>query len=58
MTTGPDEQKRDLGGLRPYSSYSLAVIVFNSKGDSPESEARPFQTPEGGERSRGLKTNT
>ncbi|XP_058265684.1 neural cell adhesion molecule L1.2 isoform X3 [Hemibagrus wyckioides] len=47
VRTGPDEQKRDLGGLRPYSSYSLTVSVFNSKGDGNVSEARPFQTPEG-----------
>ncbi|KAB5546132.1 hypothetical protein PHYPO_G00068610 [Pangasianodon hypophthalmus] len=47
VTTGADEEKKDLGGLRPYSSYSLTVSVFNSKGDGPESEARPFQTPEG-----------
>lgn len=57
VTTGPDEVKRDLGGLRPYSSYSISVSVFNSKGDGPESDARPFHTPEGGKSSKGLKSN-
>ncbi|XP_076874618.1 neural cell adhesion molecule L1.2 isoform X2 [Brachyhypopomus gauderio] len=47
VTTGANEEKKDLGGLQPYSCYALAVSVFNSKGDGPESEARTFQTPEG-----------
>ncbi|XP_017343334.1 neural cell adhesion molecule L1.2 isoform X2 [Ictalurus punctatus] len=47
VTTRANEEKKVLGGLRPYSSYSLTVSVFNSKGDGPESEARPFHTPEG-----------
>ncbi|KAM9445583.1 neural cell adhesion molecule L1.2 isoform 2-T2 [Clarias gariepinus] len=47
VTTGPKEQKKDLGGLRPYSSYSVAVSVFNSKGDGPKSEASTFHMPEG-----------
>ncbi|KAK2825500.1 hypothetical protein Q7C36_019427 [Tachysurus vachellii] len=47
VTTGSDEEKKVLEGLRPHSSYSLTVRVFNSKGDGPESEARTFQTPEG-----------
>lgn len=51
VTTGANEEKKDLGGLRPYSSYSLTVSVFNNKGEGPESEARPFNMPEGGERS-------
>lgn len=57
VTTGANEEKKDLGGLRPYSSYSLTVSVFNNKGEGPESEARPFFMPEGGERNRGLKKN-
>lgn len=56
VTTGASEANKDLGGLRPYSSYSLTVSVFNNKGDGPESEARPFVMPEGGERCRGSKT--
>ncbi|XP_060794489.1 neural cell adhesion molecule L1.2 isoform X2 [Neoarius graeffei] len=47
VTTGANEEKKDLGGLRPYSSYSLTVSVFNNKGEGPESEARPFNMPEG-----------
>ncbi|XP_035378184.1 neural cell adhesion molecule L1.2 isoform X1 [Electrophorus electricus] len=46
-TTGADEEKKDLGGLLPYSCYSLTVKVFNSRGAGPDSEARTFQTPEG-----------
>uniref|UniRef100_A0AAY5F5D4 Neural cell adhesion molecule L1 n=1 Tax=Electrophorus electricus TaxID=8005 RepID=A0AAY5F5D4_ELEEL len=42
-----DEEKKDLGGLLPYSCYSLTVKVFNSRGAGPDSEARTFQTPEG-----------
>ncbi|KAI4880598.1 hypothetical protein NFI96_012197, partial [Prochilodus magdalenae] len=47
VTTGANEEKKDLGGLQPYSHYSLSVSVFNSKHDGPESDSRPFQTPEG-----------
>ncbi|KAI5612172.1 neural cell adhesion molecule L1.2 isoform X1 [Silurus asotus] len=47
VTTEADEEKKDLGGLRPYSLYSLTVSVFNSKGDGPESEPNTFHTPEG-----------
>lgn len=50
VTTGANEETKDLGGLWPFSSYSLTVSVFNSKGDGPKSEARPFHMPEGGER--------
>lgn len=53
VKTGANEEKRELGELWPYSSYSLTVSVFNSKGDGPESEARPFRTLEGGERCTG-----
>ncbi|XP_036448228.1 neural cell adhesion molecule L1.2 isoform X2 [Colossoma macropomum] len=47
VTTGANEEKKDLGGLQPYSCYSISVSVFNNKGDGPQSEGRTFQTPEG-----------
>ncbi|XP_062871773.1 neural cell adhesion molecule L1.2 isoform X2 [Trichomycterus rosablanca] len=47
VTTGANEEKIEIGGMQPYSLYSLTVSVFNSKGDGPESEPRPFQMPEG-----------
>uniref|UniRef100_A0A3B3DRQ5 Neural cell adhesion molecule L1 n=1 Tax=Oryzias melastigma TaxID=30732 RepID=A0A3B3DRQ5_ORYME len=33
--------------LRPFSSYNLAVTVFNNKGEGPPSDALPFETDEG-----------
>ncbi|XP_059800891.1 neural cell adhesion molecule L1-like protein [Hypanus sabinus] len=34
-------------GLEPYSEYSLIVMVFNRKGDGPQSGSIHFKTPEG-----------
>uniref|UniRef100_A0A4W3J3B6 Neural cell adhesion molecule L1-like protein n=1 Tax=Callorhinchus milii TaxID=7868 RepID=A0A4W3J3B6_CALMI len=34
-------------GLEPYSKYRLAVMVFNRKGNGPESAPIHFDTPEG-----------
>ncbi|XP_022532654.2 neural cell adhesion molecule L1.2 isoform X2 [Astyanax mexicanus] len=47
IKTGPNEERKELGGLQPYSCYSLFVNVFNGKGDGPPSEDCPFETPEG-----------
>uniref|UniRef100_A0A8L0DNW0 Neural cell adhesion molecule L1-like n=1 Tax=Oncorhynchus mykiss TaxID=8022 RepID=A0A8L0DNW0_ONCMY len=47
VETGPKEEKRVLGGLRPYSHYTLTVTVFNSKGEGPPSETLSFETDEG-----------
>ncbi|KAJ3586117.1 hypothetical protein NHX12_012518 [Muraenolepis orangiensis] len=45
--TGPVEEKRLIGGLRPYSHYSLNATVFNSKGEGPACEPLAFDTVEG-----------
>ncbi|XP_072136706.1 neural cell adhesion molecule L1-like protein isoform X2 [Mobula birostris] len=34
-------------GLEPYSEYSLIVMVFNRRGDGPQSGSIHFKTPEG-----------
>ncbi|KAL0978653.1 hypothetical protein UPYG_G00173500 [Umbra pygmaea] len=34
-------------GLRPFSEFSLTVMVFNRRGNGPESHAVTFKTPEG-----------
>ncbi|XP_078399861.1 neural cell adhesion molecule L1-like protein isoform X1 [Cetorhinus maximus] len=34
-------------GLEPYSEYGLIVMVFNRKGDGPQSGSIHFKTPEG-----------
>uniref|UniRef100_A0A8C7JY45 Neural cell adhesion molecule L1-like n=1 Tax=Oncorhynchus kisutch TaxID=8019 RepID=A0A8C7JY45_ONCKI len=47
VETGPKEEKRVLGGLRPYSHYTLNVTVFNSKGEGPPSKTLSFETDEG-----------
>ncbi|XP_014002617.2 neural cell adhesion molecule L1 isoform X4 [Salmo salar] len=47
VETGPKEEKRVLGGLRPYSHYALNVTVFNSKGEGPPSKTLSFETDEG-----------
>uniref|UniRef100_A0A674AG27 Neural cell adhesion molecule L1 n=1 Tax=Salmo trutta TaxID=8032 RepID=A0A674AG27_SALTR len=47
VETGPKEEKRVLGGLRPYSHYALTVTVFNSKGEGPPSKTLSFETDEG-----------
>lgn len=56
VTTSANEEKIEIGGLQPYSLYSLTVSVFNSKGDGPESEDRPFQMPEGGKKYKNMYT--
>uniref|UniRef100_A0A3B3DTK0 Neural cell adhesion molecule L1 n=1 Tax=Oryzias melastigma TaxID=30732 RepID=A0A3B3DTK0_ORYME len=45
--TGPNEEKKVISNLRPFSSYNLAVTVFNNKGEGPPSDALPFETDEG-----------
>ncbi|XP_041701440.2 neural cell adhesion molecule L1.2 isoform X3 [Coregonus clupeaformis] len=47
VETGPNEENRVLGGLRPYSHYAFTVTVFNSKGEGPPSETMSFETDEG-----------
>ncbi|KAM4610702.1 neural cell adhesion molecule L1.2 isoform 2-T2 [Polymixia lowei] len=47
VETGPNEEKRVIGDLRPYSHYALTATVFNSKGEGPPCEARSFDTEEG-----------
>ncbi|KAM9785538.1 neural cell adhesion molecule L1.2 [Neosynchiropus ocellatus] len=47
LVTGATEQKKVIDNLRPYSRYTLAVSVFNSKGDGPPSETLTFVTEEG-----------
>ncbi|KAI3357413.1 hypothetical protein L3Q82_015847 [Scortum barcoo] len=47
VMTGANEEKRVISDLRPYSHYTLAVTVFNSKGEGPPSEALSFKTHEG-----------
>ncbi|XP_036802760.1 neural cell adhesion molecule L1 isoform X4 [Oncorhynchus mykiss] len=48
VETGANEEKRVLGGLRPYSHYALTVTVFNSKGEGPPSDPPlSFSTDEG-----------
>uniref|UniRef100_A0AAY4EPT7 Uncharacterized protein n=1 Tax=Denticeps clupeoides TaxID=299321 RepID=A0AAY4EPT7_9TELE len=45
--TGPNEEKKVVGGLRPYSHYGVSVTVYNAKGEGPPSDPLPIQTPEG-----------
>ncbi|XP_042347416.1 neural cell adhesion molecule L1.2 isoform X3 [Plectropomus leopardus] len=47
VATGASEEKKVISGLRPYSHYDLAVMVFNSKGEGPPSETLSFNTQEG-----------
>nr|XP_046251660.1 neural cell adhesion molecule L1.2 isoform X2 [Scatophagus argus] len=47
VETGANEEKKVIGGLRPFSHYALAVTVFNSKGEGPPSESLSFMTDEG-----------
>ncbi|XP_074500502.1 neural cell adhesion molecule L1.2 isoform X1 [Sebastes fasciatus] len=47
VETGAGEEKKVISDLRPYSHYTLAVTVFNSKGEGPPSEPVPFKTREG-----------
>lgn len=49
VETGANEERKVISGLRPFSHYTLAVSVFNSKGEGPPSEMVPFSTDEGGE---------
>ncbi len=50
VDTGANEEKKVITDLRPYSHYTLAVAVFNSKGEGPPSETLSFMTEEGGEK--------
>lgn len=43
-----DDKEKTIPNLRPFSHYEVAVSVFNSKGEGPLSEPRPFNTDEGG----------
>ncbi|XP_022597250.1 neural cell adhesion molecule L1-like isoform X2 [Seriola dumerili] len=45
--TGANEEKKVISDLRPYSHYTVAVTVFNSKGEGPASETLSFKTDEG-----------
>uniref|UniRef100_A0A665X513 Neural cell adhesion molecule L1-like n=1 Tax=Echeneis naucrates TaxID=173247 RepID=A0A665X513_ECHNA len=47
VETGPNEERRVISDLRPYSHYNLAMTVFNSKGEGPASETLEFKTHEG-----------
>ncbi|XP_066526588.1 neural cell adhesion molecule L1.2 [Hoplias malabaricus] len=47
VTTAANEEKKVLGGLQPFSYYSLSVSVFNKKGNGPQSDERTFEMPEG-----------
>ncbi|KAM9856330.1 neural cell adhesion molecule L1.2 [Aulostomus maculatus] len=47
VETGANEERKVISVLRPYSRYTLAVSVFNSKGDGPPSEPLSFMTAEG-----------
>uniref|UniRef100_A0A8C4NUT8 L1 cell adhesion molecule, paralog a n=1 Tax=Dicentrarchus labrax TaxID=13489 RepID=A0A8C4NUT8_DICLA len=47
VETGANEEKKVISDLRPYSHYTLAVTVFNSKGEGPPSEPLSFKTEEG-----------
>ncbi|XP_078806767.1 neural cell adhesion molecule L1.2 isoform X2 [Oryzias latipes] len=45
--TEPNEERKVISNLRPFSKYDLAVTVFNNKGEGPYSETVPFMTEEG-----------
>ncbi|XP_040009421.1 neural cell adhesion molecule L1.2 [Xiphias gladius] len=47
VETGATEEQKVISDLRPYSHYTLAVTVFNSKGEGPASETLSFKTHEG-----------
>ncbi|XP_035512810.1 neural cell adhesion molecule L1.2 isoform X1 [Morone saxatilis] len=47
VETGASEEKKVISDLRPYSEYTLAVTVFNNKGEGPPSEPLSFKTEEG-----------
>ncbi|XP_020785236.1 neural cell adhesion molecule L1.2 isoform X3 [Boleophthalmus pectinirostris] len=47
VETGPNEEKKMITDLRPYSHYELVATVFNSKGEGPPSETLTFSTDEG-----------
>ncbi|CAN9516135.1 unnamed protein product [Ophioblennius macclurei] len=47
VETGPNEERKLISDLRPYSYYVVAVAVYNKKGEGPQSEALPFDTHEG-----------
>uniref|UniRef100_A0A8C5H5Z8 Uncharacterized protein n=1 Tax=Gouania willdenowi TaxID=441366 RepID=A0A8C5H5Z8_GOUWI len=45
--TGPNEEKKVIGDLKPFSHYVLVVTVYNKKGEGPPSETLSFKTQEG-----------
>lgn len=47
VDTGPNEEKKVISELRPYSYYEVALAVYNKKGEGPKSEELPFDTHEG-----------
>ncbi|KAM9350723.1 neural cell adhesion molecule L1.2 [Symphorus nematophorus] len=47
VKTGANEEMKVITDLRPYSHYTLAVTVLNSKGEGPPSEPVFFKTHEG-----------
>ena len=50
-STEADEQKTTIQGLKPFTSYSLLIVAFNSVGEGPESETITFRTLERGKNS-------
>uniref|UniRef100_A0A8C8RSU6 Neural cell adhesion molecule L1 n=1 Tax=Pelusios castaneus TaxID=367368 RepID=A0A8C8RSU6_9SAUR len=42
-----EQSRPGWGGLRPWSHYTLNMVVFNGRGDGPHSEKIKFSTPEG-----------
>ncbi|KAI1892341.1 hypothetical protein AGOR_G00132360 [Albula goreensis] len=47
VQTKANQETALLGGLQPYSPYSVTITVFNSKGEGPHSDALPFTSLEG-----------
>uniref|UniRef100_A0A8C5H529 Neural cell adhesion molecule L1 n=1 Tax=Gouania willdenowi TaxID=441366 RepID=A0A8C5H529_GOUWI len=47
VETGPNEEKKVIGDLKPFSHYVLVVTVYNKKGEGPPSETLSFKTQEG-----------
>ncbi|XP_047439368.1 neural cell adhesion molecule L1.2 isoform X2 [Mugil cephalus] len=43
----PHMTRKLITDLRPYSHYTLAITVYNKKGEGPPSEPVPFSTSEG-----------
>ncbi|XP_029011414.1 neural cell adhesion molecule L1.2 isoform X2 [Betta splendens] len=47
VETGPNEEKKVIGGLKPYSHYTVTIKAFNSKGEGPPADPVTFNTDEG-----------